>query len=124
MLKYLSIVNNTEVITLTSAQDDVIWTLKVDGKMDEAVKTVIKQLGYKSKAELTREAIREFLIRRKLFSLLGGEPSIPLSIEHTPENALNLLITHLEKIPKDILNHEIQAARSEVAKELLDQEES
>lgn len=109
---------------MAAAQDDVIWTLKVDRKMDAAVQTALQPLGYKSKAELTREAIREFFIRRKLFLLLGGEPSMPVSIEHTPETALNLLIAHLEKIPKEILTQKIQAARSEVAKELLDQEES
>ncbi len=89
-------------------------------KIDETVQQVLKQLGYKSKAELTREAIREFLIRRKLFSLLGGEPVVPISHRHTPEDALKIMITHLKEIPKEVLGQEIQAARSEVAKELLE----
>jgi len=106
---------------MSSSQEDVLWTIKVDKRMDNAVQTVLKQLGYKSKAELTREAIREFLIRRKLFSLLGGELSVPVSMEHTPENALNLLITYLAKIPSDVLDQEIKKARTEVARELLDE---
>jgi len=107
---------------MTSAQDDVLWTIKVNRKMDDAIQKVLKQLGYKSKAELIREAIREFLIRRKLFSLLGGEVSVPASLTHTPEQALTLLITQLEHIPSEILEQEIQTARSEVAQELLDED--
>ena len=120
-LLYLSIVSYTQVFNMTSTPDDILWTIKIDRKMDEAVQKVLRQLGYKSKAELTREAIREFLIRRKLFSLLGGEVLVPVSREHTPEQALTLLMTHLEKIPLEILDREIQTARSEVARELLDE---
>lgn len=106
---------------MPSTQDDVLWTIKIDRKMDEAVQKVLRQLGYKSKAELTREAIREFLIRRKLFSLLGGEVLESASREYTPDQALTLLMTHLEKIPSEILDREIKTARSEVARELLEE---
>ncbi len=105
-----------------STKEDVIWTLKINKKMDEAVQKVLSQLGYKSKAEFTREAIREFLIRRKLYSLLGGEVSIPISFEHTPEDALNALIGQLEKLPTDLLKDEVEIARKEVERELLDEE--
>jgi hypothetical protein len=105
---------------MSSTQEDIIWTIKINKRMDEAVQKVLYQLGYKSKAEFTREAIREFLIRRKLFSLLGGDVFIPRSFEHTPENALNLLITQLERLSPDTLKEEVETARIEVEKELLD----
>ena len=105
---------------MSSTKEDIIWTIKINKRMDEAVQKVLHQLGYKSKAEFTREAIREFLIRRKLFSLLGGDVFISRSYEHTPENALNTLITQLEKIPSDVLKEEVETARIEVEKELLD----
>ena len=105
---------------MSSTQEDIIWTIKINKRMDEAVQKVLYQLGYKSKAEFTREAIREFLIRRKLFSLLGGDVFIPKSFEHTPENALNALIMQLEKLPSDVLKEEVETARIEVEKELLD----
>ena len=105
---------------MSSTQEDIIWTIKINKRMDEAVQKVLHQLGYKSKAEFTREAIREFLIRRKLFSLLGGDVFIQRSFEHTPEDALNALITQLEKISSDVLKEEVETARIEVEKELLD----
>ncbi len=106
---------------MSSARDDVTWTLKVDKKLDEAVQQVLIQLGYKSKTEFTREAIREFLIRRKLFSLLGGDVAIPISFEHTPDEALNALITQLEKLSSEELKEEVEIARKKVEQELLDE---
>lgn len=103
-----------------STKDDIIWTIKITKSMDETVQKVFRQLGYKSKAEFTREAIREFLIRRKLFSLLGGDVFIPTTLAHTPENALNTLIMHLEQLPSDVLKEEVVTARLEVEKELLE----
>jgi hypothetical protein len=105
---------------MSSTQEDIIWTIKINKRMDKAVQKVLYQLGYKSKAEFTREAIREFLIRRKLFSLLGGDIFIPSSFEHTPEDALNALIMQLEKLPSDVLKEEVDTARIEVERELLD----
>ncbi|MHA2225314.1 MAG: ribbon-helix-helix domain-containing protein [Candidatus Hodarchaeales archaeon] len=105
---------------MSSTQEDIVWTIKINKRMDEAVQKVLYQLGYKSKAEFTREAIREFLIRRKLFSLLGGDVFIPRSFEHTPENALNALITQLERLSPDTLKEEVETARIEVEKEILD----
>lgn len=105
---------------MSSTREDIVWTIKINKRMDETVQKVLYQLGYKSKAEFTREAIREFLIRRKLFSLLGGDVFIPKPFEHTPENALNALIMKLEKLPLDVLKEEVETARIEVKKELLD----
>lgn len=106
---------------MSSTQEDIVWTIKINKRMDETVRKVLYQLGYKSKAEFTREAIREFLIRRKLFSLLGGDVFISRSFEQKPENALNALILQLEKFPSDVLKEEIDTARIEVEKELLDE---
>ena len=105
---------------MSTTQEDIIWTIKIDKKMDKAIQKVLKQLGYKSKAEFTREAIREFLIRRKLFTLLGGDVYIPHSSEIKPENALDVLIMQLEELPADVLKEEVEKARVEVEKELLE----
>lgn len=104
---------------MTTSQDDITWTIKIDKKMDQSVQKVLKQLGYKSKAEFTREAIREFLIRRNLYSLLGGDVSIPITFKNDPDQALQSLIDNLEKVPKEILREEIKLAREDVQKELL-----
>jgi len=104
---------------MTTSQDDITWTVKIDKKMDQSVQKVLKQLGYKSKAEFTREAIREFLIRRNLYSLLGGDVSIPITFKNDPDQALQSLIDNLEKVPKEILREEIKLAREDVQKELL-----
>ncbi len=108
---------------MAKSQDDVVWTIKVDKKIDDAVQVVLHQLGYKSKAELTREAIREFLIRRKLFSLLGGEPTIPKQSSVTSNEALNLIITKLKSLTDAEIEQEVHLAREEVAKEFLDDTE-
>jgi len=97
----------------------VLWTIKVDKAFDNAVQKTLSLLGYKSKAELTREAIREFLIRRKLFSLLGGEPSLDISPKLPPKDALTEIQKILSDIPTEKIDEEVNAAREEVAKELL-----
>jgi Arc/MetJ-type ribon-helix-helix transcriptional regulator len=101
---------------LSEAKHEIIWTIKVDKKLDAAVQESISMLGYTSKAELTREAIREFLIRRKLYSLIGGELSEPiLKQDMTPAVALHELSIILKKIPKDIIEEETIAARKDIA---------
>jgi hypothetical protein len=97
-------------------KQDVVWTIKVDKGLDMAVQEMVKRLGFTSKAELTREAIREYMIRHKLFSLLGGEPSGPsLKESPSPETALQELSLILQKIPKKELDEDIDAARKEVS---------
>lgn len=104
---------------MKNSSDDVLWTIKVSRNLDEAVQKTMELLGYKSKAELTREAIREFLIHRKLYNLIGGEPEIPIHPKISPEDAAEELKKRLLKIPKEILEQEIKIARDEVANELL-----
>jgi len=99
----------------------ILWTIKVDKAFDTAVQKTLSYLGYKSKAELVREAIREFLICRKLFSALGGEPSLPISTKPSPEDALAEIQKVLNDIPAEKIEEEVKAAREEVAKKLLDE---
>ena len=98
---------------MTEAKD-VIWTLKVSKRMDDAVQEMMDQLGYKSKAELAREAIRDFMLRRNMYFLLGGEIQPPSKSEITPENALSNLHKILAKIPKQTIAEEVQKAREDV----------
>ena len=83
--------------------DDIVWTIKVNKKMDEAVNKVIMMLGYKSKAELAREAIRDFILRRNLFVLFGKELTIPIKAEKTPEEAIKEITSLLTTVPKEKL---------------------
>ncbi len=85
---------------------------------------VLSALGYTSKAELTREAVREYIIRHNIFSLLGGEPSGPIHRpEMSPDAALHELSLILKKLPKKILEEEVTLAREDVAGAFLDDEE-
>jgi hypothetical protein len=104
---------------MSKVKRDILWTIKVDKTFDDAVQKTVNILGYKSKAELTREAIREFLIRHKLYSLLGGEPIVPVSANNTPKDALKRIQEKLKGIPRDVIDAEVRAARDDVARELL-----
>lgn len=98
---------------------DITWTIKVDKHFDDVISDLVKSLGYTGKAELTREAIREFLARRKLFSLLGGEPVIPRQIENNPEEALKKLASIFSSIPLETIKDEIAKGREDVEKAML-----
>ena len=104
---------------MSKVKRDILWTIKVDKAFDDAVQKTVNVLGYKSKAELAREAIREFLIRHKLYSLLGGEPVMPVSPKKSPKEAFERIQEKLKHIPVDVIDAEARAAREEVAKELL-----
>ena len=112
--KYVGIVYNTRIF-MNEIKHDITWTIKVDQNMDNAVQELISRLGFNSKAEFTREAVREYLIRHRLYFLLGGEPTGPKNqTEHTPEEALHELSNILKKLPKKIIDEEIVAARDDV----------
>jgi len=96
-----------------------LWTLKVDSQLDQATQRAVRTLGYTGKAELTREAVREFLIRRNLFELLGGEPIIPSKDERPSERITTKIIERLRNIQDDDLREEVSRARTEVERELL-----
>ncbi len=104
---------------MSKVKRDILWTIKVDKTFDDAVQKTVNILGYKSKAELAREAIREFLIRHKLYSLLGGEPIVPVSAKNTPKEALERIQEKLKGIPRDVIDAEVRKARDDVARELL-----
>jgi hypothetical protein len=108
---------------MSKVKRDILWTIKVDKSFDDAVQKTVAILGYKSKAELAREAIREFLIRHKLYSLLGGEPIMPVSMKTTPKEALERIQEKLKNIPLDVIDAEARAARDDVAKELLGEDD-
>ena len=93
---------------------DVVWTIKVDESFDRAVQEVQHQLGFRSKAELAREAIREFLIRHRLYNLLGGETVIPAVHKSSPEAAFDTIHEILKNIPVDVVEAETKAAREEI----------
>ena len=40
------------------------WTIRADDILDQLVGQNVKSLGYSSKAEFIREAVREFILRR------------------------------------------------------------
>jgi hypothetical protein len=74
---------------MSESKHNIIWTIQVDKNLDAAVRESINPLGYTSKAELSCEAVREFLIYHKLFSLIGGESVEPIiKQELSPELAL------------------------------------
>jgi len=82
------------------------WTIKVDNSMDKAANRAVDMLGYMSKAELIREAMREFLLRRGIFALVGDTQNIPKIAESPAESLEHLLklslpLEELEKIIDD-----------------------
>lgn len=48
------------------------WTLKAPDKLDTLVREATRELGYTSKGELIREAVRDFLLERNIFRRLGN----------------------------------------------------
>ena len=101
--------------------DDIVWTIKVPKQMDDAVNKMIDMLGYRNKAELTREAIREFILHKNLFTLFGKDLEVPVISGMNPEEALKEITKILARIPKDELDKDIKAAREEIATTFLDE---
>ncbi len=48
----------------------VVWTIKVNKEMDKLVDELVRKLGYTSKAEFIREAVRDAILRKNI-GLLG-----------------------------------------------------
>ena len=119
MFIYSGIAKNTVVLLSSKEKESITWTLKVDKNMDSAIQEAVKQLGYFSIAELTREAIREFLIRHKLYNLLGEEPRILTSQQVNPDTAIERILFLFKDIPFKSIREEVEKARSEVEKEIL-----
>ncbi len=97
---------NTEVLLLATT-----WTIKVDDSLEQAANRAVGILGYMSKAEMVREAIREFLLRRGIFTLIGDTEKIP-KIDETPQESLNKLLELA--VPQETLQKIIDEARNEV----------
>ena len=101
-----------------TTKHDIVWTIKVDEAFDKATQRILEIYGYKSKAEIVREAVREFLIHRGLINLLGGEPVVPEIAPMTPKDALAQIKNVLTKISKEELMLLGNKARNDVATEL------
>ena len=86
---------------MSKTKNDVVWTVKVSPSIDKAAQRVLKLFGYHDKADVAREAVREFLIRRGLIGLLSGEPTIPVVPQMAPKDALARLKVLLKDIPKE-----------------------
>lgn len=99
---------------MSKSKAKITWTLKIDRQLDYTVQEAVEKFGYSSKAELTREALREFLIKRKVFDLLGGEASIPKRPKHEPMNALELLTKKLSVVHPKVVKEETRKAREDV----------
>ena len=104
---------------MSKTKNDVVWTVKVAPSIDKATQRVLELFGYHSKADVVREAVREFLIRRGLIGLLGGEPVIPEVPNMAPKDALAKLKVLLKDIPKEDLDKIVERSRNEVARECL-----
>ena len=102
--------------------NDVLLSVKVDKALDRAIQKTVTLLGYKSKAELAREALREFLIRRKLYNLFGGEIVNQETKDMTAKEALEQIRGMLQGLTREQVDKEITAARDDVARELLGDE--
>ena len=107
------------VLLSSKEKESLTWTLKLDKDMDSAIQEAVKKLGYFSKAELTREALREFLLRHKLYNLLGEEPLIPATNQLAPENAIERILFLFKDISLKEIKEEVKKARDEVEKEIL-----
>ena len=46
---------------MSKTKNDIVWTVKVDKNLNAAVQEAVSILGFTSKAELSREAVREIL---------------------------------------------------------------
>ncbi|RLG49712.1 MAG: hypothetical protein DRO00_09675 [Thermoproteota archaeon] len=89
-----------------------IWTVKVPKELDELVSKMIKLLGYTSKAEFVREAVRDSILRKEIW-ILGLQAMDELSNEKG--DALSALERMLsKKVPKKLVEEELAAARDEV----------
>ena len=55
---------------MSSTQEDIVWTIKINKRMDETVRKVLYQLGYKSKAISSGEEAIEYLKKHTVDLLL------------------------------------------------------
>ena len=94
--------------------ESIIWTIKVSKEIDRMVSDIVKLLGYTSKAEFVREAVRDAIIR-KYIGLLGLYSMDKLSsIEGDPLKALEELSSL--GIEEKIMREEIKIGRREIEK--------
>ena len=87
------------------------WTIRVNEDLDRLVDSSISELGYTSKAELVREAIREFILKQNVGRLGLRTAGRFRSTSGDPDEALARLatITRDVKAVDEILSEERQA---------------
>jgi hypothetical protein len=107
------------VVFVSRTKHDIVWTVKVAPSIDKAAQRVLELFGYHSKADVVREAVREFLIRRGLIGLLGGEPTVPEAPQMAPIDALARIKVLLKDLSKEDLDKIVEQSRDEVARECL-----
>ena len=89
-----------------------VWTIKVSKKLDSLVENIVKLLGYTSKAEFIREAVREALLRKNT-GLLGLHSMDKLCISKgDPKKALEELSSLA--VPKEVILRELEEGRKEI----------
>ena len=87
------------------------WTVKTSDGLDEKVREAMLKLGYISKGELIRDAVRSFLLEKNIFQILGNLDTIA-TINESPEQSLKeLRKLHLSK---EELKKSIEEGRMEV----------
>lgn len=86
------------------------WTIRADDVLDKLVEENVRILGYTSKAELVREAVRDFILRRNMgrFGLLTLDHQRKAAAIVNPQEALKRLasITEDPNLVDQIMNEE------------------
>lgn len=82
------------------------WTLKAPDKLDTLVREATRELGYTSKGELIRDAVRDFLLERNIFRQLGNLNDIKGALESPMES-----LSKLRK--RDLSNEELAEVLTE-----------
>jgi len=86
------------------------WTIRADEILDKLVEENVRALGYTSKAELVREAVREFILKRNMGRLglrtLNNQKREAEGID--PRQAFNRLssLTNDKKLVKKVITEE------------------
>ncbi len=89
----------------------VTWTVKIDETLDTATNLAVKQLGYPSKAELIREAIRDFLLRKGVLGMIGDLHELPM-LDETAQESLERLVALA--VPESVRKQALDETRAEV----------
>jgi len=95
------------------------WTIRANKTLDKIVEENVRALGYSSKAELIREAVREFILRRNTgrLGLLTLDQQREEGKTIDPNEALERLATITKD--KELVDHILEEERDIIEKALL-----